>query len=104
LPRLAGLRGGPLHAEHDARRGQAQSDRQRPVQRLAFDQAHRSTLWPEALEIGMEFFTAAVEHLMLHHFHHDHAQFRPSAELWVQAVKASGYVQATLSGVAPDEA
>jgi hypothetical protein len=36
----------------------------------AFDQAHRSTLWPEALEIGMEFFTAAVEHLMLTHSHH----------------------------------
>ena len=69
---------------------------------FAFDQAHRSTLWPEALEIGMEFFTAAVEHLMLHHFHHDHAQFRPSVELWAQAVKASGYVQATLSGMAPD--
>ncbi len=68
----------------------------------AFDQAHRSTLWPEALEIGMEFFTAAVEHLMLHHFHHDEAQFRPSVELWSEAVLASGYVQATLSGIATD--
>jgi hypothetical protein len=69
---------------------------------FAFDQAHRSTLWPEALEIGMEFFTAAVEHLMLRHFHHDHAQFRPSVELWAEAVAASGYVQATLSGMASD--
>ena len=69
---------------------------------FAFDQAHRSTLWPEALEIGMEFFTAAVEHLMLNHFHNDRAQFRPSIELWAQAVKASGYVQATLSGMASD--
>ena len=67
----------------------------------AFDQAHRSTLWPEALEIGMEFFTAAVEHLMLYHFHNDDARFRPSIELWTEAVMASGYVQATLSGIAP---
>lgn len=69
---------------------------------FAFDQAHRSTLWPESLEIGMEFFTAAVEHLMLHQTQHDGAAFRPSIELWTQSVKASGYVQATLSGMAPD--
>ena len=50
----------------------------------------------------MEFFTAAVEHLMLTHSHHDEARFRPSIELWTQAVLASGYVQATLSGMAPD--
>lgn len=68
----------------------------------AFDQAHRRTLWPEALEIGMEFFTAAVEHLMLNHSHQDAARFRPSIELWAQAVQASGYVQATLSGMVSD--
>ena len=67
----------------------------------AFLQAHNSTLWPEPLEIGMEFFTAAVEHLMLNHAHQDEAGFRPSIELWAQAVLASGYVQATLSGMAP---
>jgi AAA domain len=70
----------------------------------AFDQAHRSTLWPEALEIGMEFFTAAVEHLMLTVAHMDEPQFRPSNELWAQAVQASGYVQATLSGMVSDRA
>ena len=68
----------------------------------AFDQAHRSTLWPEALEIGMEFFTAAAEHLLLSHAERDRAEFRPSIDLWAQAVKASGYVEATLSGVAPE--
>ena len=68
----------------------------------AFDQAHRSTLWPESLEIGMEFFTAAVEHLMLRQNHHDSAEFRPSIELWTQSVKASAYVQATLSGMASE--
>ena len=69
----------------------------------AFDQAHRSTLWPEALEIGMEYFTAAVEQLMLTHSHNDEARFRPSIELWTQAVMASGYMQATLSGMVPDK-
>ena len=68
----------------------------------AFLQAHNSTLWPEPLEIGMEFFTAAVEHLMLTHAHQDEAGFRPSIELWTQAVLASGYVQATLSGMSQD--
>jgi hypothetical protein len=32
---------------------------------------------------------------------HDRAEFRPSIELWKQAVKASGYVEATLSEVSP---
>lgn len=68
----------------------------------AFDQAHRATLWPEALEIGMEFFTAAVEHLMFTHSQSDTAMFRPSIELWTQAVHASGYIQATLSGMIAD--
>jgi hypothetical protein len=45
----------------------------------------------------------AVEQLMLTHSHSDEARFRPSMELWTQAVKASGYVQATLSGMAPDK-
>ncbi len=67
----------------------------------AFDQAHKATLLPERLEIGMEFFTAAVEHLMLTNAIHDRAEFRPSIELWKQAVKASGYVEATLSEVSP---
>lgn len=67
----------------------------------AFDQAHSATLWPEALEIGMEFFTAAVEHLMFNQAHHDEATFRPSIAVWSQSVKASGYVEATLSGMAP---
>ncbi|MEO8627883.1 MAG: hypothetical protein ABI612_07240 [Betaproteobacteria bacterium] len=67
----------------------------------AFDQAHSATLWPEALEIGMEFFTAAVEHLMLNQAHHDVATFRPSIAVWSQSVKASGFVEATLSGMAP---
>jgi type II secretory pathway predicted ATPase ExeA len=67
----------------------------------AFDQAHKATLLPEKLEIGMEFFTAAVEHLMLTNAVHDRAEFRPSIELWKQAVKASGYVEATLSEVSP---
>ena len=67
----------------------------------AFDHAHRATLLPEKLEIGMEFFTAAVEHLMLTNAVHDRAEFRPSIELWKQAVKASGYVEATLSEVSP---
>jgi hypothetical protein len=68
----------------------------------AFDQAHRSTLWPESMEIGMEFLTAAVEHLMTSQVHMDAASFRPSLELWAQAVKASGYVEATLSAMAGD--
>lgn len=69
----------------------------------AFDQAHKSTLLPQKLEIGMEFLTAAVEHLMLTNADHDSAEFRPSNELWRQAVKASGYVEATLSEVAPPD-
>jgi hypothetical protein len=50
----------------------------------------------------MEFFTAAVEHLMVSHAHRDGAEFRPSLELWRQAVKASGYVEATLSAMVSD--
>ena len=69
----------------------------------AFDQAHRATLLPEKLEIGMEFLTAAVEHLMLTNAVHDGADFRPSHELWKQAVKASGYVEAMLSEIAPND-
>jgi len=45
----------------------------------------------------------AVEHLMLTNAVHDCSEFRPSIELWTQAVKASGYVEATLSEIAPDE-
>ncbi len=67
----------------------------------AFDQAHRSTLLPQSLEIGMEFLTAAAEHLLLSNAMHDRSEFRPSIELWAQAVKASGYVEATLSEIAP---
>ena len=34
--------------------------------------------------------------------HLDDTGFRPSLELWRQAVKASGYVEATLSAMASD--
>lgn len=68
----------------------------------AFDLAHRSTKLPQKLEIGMEYLTAAAEHLMVSNAMHDHSEFRPSIELWKQAVKASGYVEAMLSEVPPD--
>jgi hypothetical protein len=58
---------------------------------------------PEKLEIGMEFLTAAVEHLMVTNAIHDHNEFRPSIELWKQAVKASGYVESVLSEIPPDD-
>lgn len=51
----------------------------------------------------MEFLTAAAEHLMLSNAVHDGGEFRPSIELWTQAVKASGYVEATLSETAPPD-
>jgi hypothetical protein len=69
----------------------------------AFDLAHQKTQLPQKLEIGMEFLTAAVEHLMLTNAIHDQPEFRPSIELWNQAVKASGYVEATLSEIPPDD-
>lgn len=69
----------------------------------AFDLAHRSTQLPEKLEIGMEFLTAAVEHLMVTNAIHDHTEFRPSIDLWTQAVKASGYVESVLSEIPPDD-
>lgn len=64
----------------------------------AFDQAHRSTLLPQSLEIGMEFLTAAAEHLMLSNAMHDRSEFRPSIELWTQAVKASVALQRQAGG------
>lgn len=51
----------------------------------------------------MEFLTAAAEHLLLSNAMHDRSEFRPSIELWTQAVKASGYVEATLSEIAPPD-
>ena len=50
----------------------------------------------------MEYFTAAAEHLLATHAQHDRAEFRPSIGLWSQAVTASGYVEAMLSGIAPE--
>jgi hypothetical protein len=69
----------------------------------AFEQAHARTLLPQKPEIGMQFFTAAAEHVLISHARHDSAVFKPSLELWSQAVKNSGYVEAMLSEVLPTE-
>ena len=67
----------------------------------AFEQAHQRTLMPEKPEIGMEYFTAAVEHVLVTQALHDSAEFKPSIDLWMQAVSVSGYVEAMLSERAP---
>ena len=70
----------------------------------AFNQIHLSTLLPIRLEIGMEYLTAAAEYLMIQNAGADGAEFRPSQALWTQAVMASGYLEATLSEIAPQDA
>lgn len=69
----------------------------------AFEQAHKRTLMAQKPEIGMEFFTAAVEHLLVQHANDDRPEFKPSIELWSQAVQASGYVEAMLSEIEPTQ-
>lgn len=68
----------------------------------AFEQAHKRTLLPERLEIGMEYFTAAVESLMIQHAADDRPDFRPSRALWAEAVTRSGYLEAMLSEIVPE--
>ena len=44
-----------------------------------------------------ESFTRAVEIVLKESELQDEAQYRPSAQLWAQAVRASGYVQARVA-------
>ena len=48
-------------------------------------------LWSEAIAIGMEFFSAAAEHLMFNQAHHDEATFQPSITVGSQSVPELGY-------------
>ena len=48
-------------------------------------------LWFEAIAIGMEFFSAAAEHLMFNQAHHDEATFQPSITVGSQSVPELGY-------------
>ena len=45
----------------------------------------------------MELFTRAVEIVLKESELQDAAQYRPSAQLWTQAVRSSGYVQARVA-------
>ena len=68
----------------------------------AFEQAHARTLLPHNPEIGMAYFAAAAEYILLRHYHSDNAAFKPSLASWTQAVEASRYVEAMLSERPPD--
>lgn len=63
----------------------------------AFAAIHNKAGLAGALEIPMESFTRAVEIVLKESELQDAAQYRPSAQLWTQAVRSSGYVQARVA-------
>jgi len=63
----------------------------------AFSEVHNKAGLAGRLEIPMESFTRAVEIVLKESEAHDAAQYRPSAQLWAQAVRSSGYVQARVA-------
>jgi AAA domain len=62
----------------------------------AFDEEHKRAQLPGALEIPMEYFARAVQAALLHSAPSDNAAFAFSAQLWEDAVTASGYRRARL--------
>ena len=69
------------------------------AQRLwdAFETIHNKAGFASALEIPMESFTRAVEIVLKDSALLDSSTYRPSADLWKQAVRGSGYVQARVA-------
>lgn len=63
----------------------------------AFAATHNKARLAGALEIPMESFTRAVEIVLKESELQDAAQYRPSAQLWTQAVRRTGYVQARVA-------
>ena len=59
----------------------------------AFVRIHNKARLAGTLEIRMESFTRAVEIVLKESALHDAPAYRPSADLWTQAVRSSGYVQ-----------
>jgi hypothetical protein len=63
----------------------------------AFVAIHNKTGLGGMLEIPMESFTRAVEIVLKESQIHDAAGYRPSSEMWAQAVRSCGYVQARVA-------
>ena len=63
----------------------------------AFVTIHNKSSLGGKLEIPMESFTRAVEIVLKESELQDAPAYRPSAELWTQAVRSSGYVQARVA-------
>lgn len=59
----------------------------------AFVKIHNKAGLAGTLEIPMESFTRAVEIVLKESALQDAPAYRPSADLWTQAVRSSGYVQ-----------
>jgi hypothetical protein len=58
---------------------------------------HNKTGFGSMLEIPLESFTRAVEIVLKESEIHDAASYRPSSEMWAQAVRSCGYVQARVA-------
>lgn len=63
----------------------------------AFAAIHNKAGLAGALEIPMESFIRAVEIVLKESELQDAAHYRPSPQLWIQAVRSSGYVQARVA-------
>jgi hypothetical protein len=63
----------------------------------AFVKIHNKAGLAGTLEIPMESFTRAVEIVLKESELRDAPAYRPSADLWTQAVRSSGYVQARVA-------
>jgi hypothetical protein len=63
----------------------------------AFVTIHNKTGLGGMLEIPMESFTRAVEIVLKESEIHNAAGYRPSSEMWAQAVRSCGYVQARVA-------
>lgn len=62
-----------------------------------FEAIHNKSGLGGKLEIPMESFTRAVEIVLKESELQDTPDYRPSSELWMQAVRCSGYVQARVA-------
>jgi len=63
----------------------------------AFETIHNKAGFAANLEIPMESFTRAVEIVLKESTPSDTPRYRPPPELWVKAVRDSGYVQARMA-------
>jgi hypothetical protein len=70
----------------------------------AFLEAHDAARFTFELELPMQYFTLAVELLLLQHAQHDRSDYRISPAMWRDAVLESNYVSAleSLSSRLPD--